>query len=226
MVAWWDSLSVLMKTLYCIAIPASLVFVIQLLLSIFGGLDGGADVDFDGQADFSATVDGNMDLHPNVDIHDASHVGGDTHSAMDIGDHADFKIGRMYTVQGIVAFLVVMSWSAIVFLNTTGSAFLALGLGVLFGLIAMYAVARLIYTSRRLAEEGTLNLKNAIGTLGKVYIPVLPNSAAVGKVMINIQGRYTECNAATEGDEALQTGTLIRVVDVRGDLLIVEKEGG
>ncbi len=221
MVVWWESLSILMKTLYCIAIPASLIFVIQLVLSIFGGLDGGMDLELD--TDFGLDTD--LDMSTDMDIQSTVDAGEMPNSSFDIGDSSDFRIGRMYTVQGVVAFLVVMSWTAIVFLNTANNAVIALGLGVLFGLIAMYAVARLIYSSRHLAEEGTVHLKNAIGTLGKVYIPVLPNSPSIGKVMIHIQGRYMECNAVTEGSETLKTGELIRVVDVRGDLLVVEKEG-
>ena len=48
MVAWWESLDAVLRVLYCITIPATLVMVIQTVLSILGGFEGGAGVDFFG----------------------------------------------------------------------------------------------------------------------------------------------------------------------------------
>ncbi len=45
---WWETLSVLQKGFYFVAVPATLILVIQTVMLIFGfGDDGGGDVDID-----------------------------------------------------------------------------------------------------------------------------------------------------------------------------------
>ena len=43
---WWDGLSLLLKVLYCIAFPSTLILLVQTLLSMFGFHDGGSGHDF------------------------------------------------------------------------------------------------------------------------------------------------------------------------------------
>ncbi|MBQ6686219.1 MAG: hypothetical protein IJM99_08940, partial [Firmicutes bacterium] len=92
------------------------------------------------------------------------------------------------------------------------------------GIIAMYAVAKLIHASRRLTENGTLDVRNAIGNSGKVYIPIPANGRGEGKITMYVQGRYAECDAVNMGDEMLKTGTTVRIVDVRNGVLVVEAD--
>ena len=42
---WWDGLSLLLKVLYCIAFPSTLILLVQTLLSMFGFHDGGSGHD-------------------------------------------------------------------------------------------------------------------------------------------------------------------------------------
>ena len=44
MIAWWDSLDPTVKILYFIAIPSTLVFVIQTVMAFLGGIEGGEGV--------------------------------------------------------------------------------------------------------------------------------------------------------------------------------------
>ena len=92
------------------------------------------------------------------------------------------------------------------------------------GLVAMYAVAKLIHASRRLTENGTLDVRNAIGESAKVYIPIPEQGRGEGKVTLYLQGRYAECEAVTMGPEMLKTGSTVRVVDARNGVLVVEAE--
>lgn len=41
--------------------------------------------------------------------------------------------------------------------------------------------------------------------------------------MLQVQGQLIECGAVTQG-EAIETGANVRVIDLRGDLLVVERE--
>ena len=48
---WWDALSVLQKIYWVMALPSSLIFIIQLLMTLVGGDADDVDVDHDGDFD-------------------------------------------------------------------------------------------------------------------------------------------------------------------------------
>ncbi|OQA23767.1 MAG: hypothetical protein BWY59_02539 [Verrucomicrobia bacterium ADurb.Bin345] len=66
---------------------------------------------------------------------------------------------------------------------------------------------------------GTLNLQNAVGREGTVYLTIPANGA--GKVSVVVQNRLGEFEATSESGEELKTGTSIRVVGVTGDKVLV-----
>lgn len=214
MIVWWDNLNEVLKMLYCIAVPTTVFFILQTVLSVAGGFEGGSGVD---TTDTSA-----FDFDGNTDTTGDLHEGGSAEQFLDGGNPADFSIMSMLTLQGIITFLMVMSWTSIAGISSGGWTLPSLLIGIVFGIIAMYAVARLIRASRRLTANGTLNLNFALGEVGVVYVPV--SSSVMGKVTLNLQGRHVECSATTSSDEVLATGAAVRVVDVREDILVVEAE--
>ncbi len=217
MVEWWNGLDMILKILYCIAMPASLVFVIQTILSLLGGFEGGVGVDI---SDTSG-----IDFHGGSDIGemaDAADMGGTSFG--DGGNPADFTIMSMLTLQGIVTFLTVMGWSSIVAISSGTPALLSILVGIALGFLAMYAAAKILHASGKLAENGTLDLRNAMGEIGRVYIPIPAKGNGAGKVTMQVQGRYIECAAMALGTESLATGQMVRVIDVRNEILIVEED--
>ena len=66
MVAWWDSLSLAAQIFACVAIPATLVLIVQTILMLIGADSEAADTDtpdFDDTAldtDVDATSDGDI----------------------------------------------------------------------------------------------------------------------------------------------------------------------
>lgn len=228
MIAWWDSLETVMKVLYCIAIPATLVMVIQTVLSLLGGFEGGAGVDVSDTSglsgDLGTDFDGGADIG---ELADADVGGGDGFadgSFVDGGNPADFSIASMFSLQGIVTFLTVMGWISIVSINSGADPLLSIIIGCALGLLTMYLVARLMFASRRLTENGTVNIHNAIGESGTVYIPVPAKGNGEGKINLYLQGRYVEVNCISFEGETIPTGTAVRVTDVRNGLLVVERD--
>ena len=45
-----------------------------------------------------------------------------------------------------------------------------------------------------------------------------------GKIRINIKGNIKKCSAVTEEPEQILTGETVRLVDVKGDVFVVERE--
>ena len=77
----------------------------------------------------------------------------------------------------------------------------------------MLLVAVLMRTLVRLQSSGTLNIQNAVGVTGRVYLTIPERGSGMGKITIEVQGRSREILATTDGD-ALASGTPATVVEV------------
>ncbi|WP_295155789.1 hypothetical protein [uncultured Ruminococcus sp.] len=233
---WWDGLSGLLKVLYCIAFPSTMLLILQTLLSVFGMHHGGHDI-----SDTSG-----LDMHTDVVSHDLNigHHGFDiTGGHHDIAVHHDVSTDHnadfhdhsyndcvtdtsmhFFTLQTIEAFLTVSSWSSIVLVGADVPKIASLTVGSLLGIVTMALVAKMVQLSMKLAENGTVDLRNAIGESATVYIPCPPKNQGMGKITMTLQGQMMELGAFNEGEELLKTGTKVIVVDVRGDDVIIERD--
>ncbi|MCL2697634.1 MAG: NfeD family protein [Oscillospiraceae bacterium] len=192
---FWGELDLLRQVLYCIAVPGTLILIIQTILMVFG--IGGESAEFD---------------VPEVEAADLTTTGAD-----------GFGIMGLFTFQGIVAFFCVFGWSGIVVMNASGSTLLSLFLAFVFGFAAMYGVAKVIRLMTRLAVSGTIKMNLLIGETGTVYIPIPEDGTKRGKVNIQLAERIVECDAISETG-ALATNTPVRVTDIiGGNVLVVEK---
>ena len=97
MFAWWESLSTFSQVLACMAIPATLILLIQTILTLIGIGDNGVDSDI-GDADIDAdAADG---------VFGAELTDGDS-------DPSGLDGLRIFSVRGIIAFFVVFGWTGI-----------------------------------------------------------------------------------------------------------------
>jgi membrane-bound ClpP family serine protease len=191
---FWSGLDLLRQVLYCIAVPGTVILIVQTILMFFG--IGGESAEFDAP----------------VEAADLTTTGAD-----------GFGIMALFTFQGIVAFFCVFGWSGIVVMNATNIVTLSLILAFIFGFAAMFGVAKAIRFMTRLAESGTINMKLLIGESGVVYIPIPEDKSKRGKVNVQLAERIVECEAISEGG-ALPTNTPVRVTDIiGGNVLVVEK---
>ena len=222
---WWEGLSLLLKVLYCIAFPSTLILLVQTLLSMFGFHDGGSGHDFSDTSGLDLDVDIDTDIsgHGDVDIGHCTHDIGCDHN-VDGGNPADFVSMRMFTLQTIVAFLTVFSWSSIVLVSSGVYPALSTIIGFVLGLATMLLVAKIVQLSARLAENGTADYKNAIGETATVYVPCPPKDQGLGKVTVMINGQLREVTAINNSSELIKTGTQVRVIDLQGDTVVIEKD--
>lgn len=212
---WWEALSTFVKIFYVLAITSSLVLLVQLIIALFGfGHDAGADVGTDVGGD--ADVGGGADFDGDADL--AGHDAGGGHDA----SHAGAGL-RLFTVQTIVSFLVTFGWSGVAFGSSGMPEWLGFILAFIIGTATLFGMAKLMQAMMKLQSSGNIDIENAVGLTGEVYIPVPASEGGMGKVNITIQGRYGEYNAITKGPELLKTGLFVKVAEVRGNTLIVEK---
>lgn len=215
MEVWWNGLTTMEQILYCIAIPSTLILLLQTIL-IFCGFDhdGGMNVSDTSGIDFDMDV--SHDISFDSDVSDINI--GDTSPVSDVGSM------HFFTVQGVVAFLCIFGWSSIIILHGSGKSSLAIVIGMVFGIGAMFLVAKILQLSSRMTQSGTLNLHNALGEVGRVYLTVPAKGEGTGKVNITVQGSFLEFDALNNTEEPIKTGEAVRVIDIEGDCIIVEKE--
>jgi len=188
----WSEVGIFEQIFWIITIPATIIFLLLLVLTVFGG---------DTDTDVNTDVD--------TDISD--------------GDSIPFQF---LSLKNIIAFFAVFGWSGIGFIHATMAPWLVVLLAVLCGLLMMTLMATLFYLMSRLAESGTLNMKNAIGKLGEVYLVIPANRKGMGKVQLSVQGSVRTLDAITDDKENIPTSSIIEVMNVIDDqILLVKKQG-
>lgn len=188
----WQTMLFLEKLYWCFAIPFSLLFLIQLVLTFFGGDMDAVEVD----SDVDATID------------------------QDTGIAFQF-----ISLKNLIAFFTVFGWAGIACINAGLENWITILISTVSGTLMMVVMAAIVYFMGKLAESGTLNLSNAIGKVGSVYLTIPAKRNGMGKVQIKVQGLQT-LDALTDDDEDLKTGSIIEVVEIiNNEFLLVKKSG-
>ena len=90
------------------------------------------------------------------------------------------------------------------------------------GLFAFYVVSWVMRKFDSMTSSGNVDVRNAVGSRGKVYVPVAGVRGGTGKITITVQGRTMQINAVTDG-EALATGVPCTVTGVLDrETLVIE----
>lgn len=202
MTVWWESLPFLQQLFYYCAIPSTLILVIQTILSILG--IGNDDLDID--TDMDVDTDFDSDVITADAIESASSL-------------------RFFSIRGIVAFFALFGWVGVVLAGQGVNTALVIIIAFISGLIGMFIIALLFYSITKLQCSGNLKIKNAIGQIGQVYIPIPANMSGKGKIQVTLQDSLSELYAMTEENEKLATGSMVLVVDaIDANTLLVEKQ--
>jgi len=221
MAAWWESLSQIQHIFAYIALPATIILILQTLLALFGlgdsdadaSADAGAGVGFDGDG-IPDITDTGVDLDGDG-IPDSAEAGGDGGGGL-----------ALFSLRGILAFFAVGGWAGVAAAGVINSALFAAACALIAGTVALYAVALLFKYTARLQSAGNLNLYNAVGKTATVYVTIPASRAGAGKVHVILQERYSELDAVTDEETPLRTGTVVEIVGVADEntLLVAHKE--
>ncbi len=153
--------------------------------------------------------------------------GGDSDMDSDMSDldADDGGVGfQFFTFKNVIAFFTIFGWTGVTCLDAGLSRVTTIVFSSLAGLAMMVLTSLLFYWMSKLAQSGTLKIRNAIGVVGEVYLPIGANRSKIGKIQIKVQGSLRELEAITDAVEELKTNTIIKVSDVVSDeLLLVEK---
>ncbi len=196
MEGWWGALSNNEKLFWAIAVVSTLLFTFQMALVFFAGTD----------------IDGDTD------------AGGDMHGDMHDGDgHFDSVMGY-FTIRNLIAFFMGFGWGGLAMLERGYSTFPSVLGGAIIGALFVFVVMMVMKGLALLKNEGTLAIQNAVGAAGTVSISIPKEMSGSGKISVIIQGRLVEVEAVTRGEKRLARGAQIKVIEVAGAKLVVEKE--
>lgn len=209
--AWWNALSLATQIFYCIAIPSTLLLVIQTVLMFFG-TDNDADLDLDApDVEFDA---------PDTELDDGLFDGADD---VHLDDVSGIETLHIFTLRGIIAFFVVFGWVGVVMQSSNINIFITLLVSLISGFAMMVLIAYLFKLVMKLKSDGTADNRNALGSAGRVHLTIPASRKGEGKVHIMLQGSYVERNAVTDESEAIPTGCEIIVVGTSGQTDLVVK---
>lgn len=178
-------------TIYLVlGIAGGAILLLQVLLQVFG---------LAGEGDF----DGGHDLG------DAGHAGDAGH-----GHDASWFFGVL-SIKALVAFAGIFGLTGLALYGPEMSPGVRISISCAAGVAGMLLVAFMMRGLRRLHASGTVDLENAVGTVGGVYLKVPAYGRGAGKVTLELQGRSLELEAVTDGEE-IPTGTRVKVVGMAG----------
>lgn len=238
MIAWWEAMTLIEQIFAIVGIASTVLLVIEVILLLVGAGHGG-DVDAPSDAHFDGM--GHADMPGNIDIH-VGDISADGVSDVDISTGADAATDvpvdahdgqthfgdsglHLFTLQGLVAFFAVFGWSGLLMLKADVLPVASVVLAIVFGFVAMVVIAYAMRAMMKLQSDGTLDIRNAMGKSGTVYLPVHEKRSAAGKVSILVQDRLVEMDAVTDGEETIPTGAEVTVVGIsNGNTLIVLKK--
>lgn len=228
MVDFFKSLSLFQQIVFAIVAPATVILFLQFLLLLIGLGSSDADTDADTSGlDGEAGTDGAPECDADCDCGGIDHADGhDIDQSDSESGHEPYTAGlglKLFTLRGILAFLAIGGWTALL-VSLADSVFWSIVAGLLAGALADIVYGLLLRSMTKLSESGNLDIRNAIGKTGEVYIPVTPRRSGFGKVNITLQGRFCELDALSDSGETIRTGSKVWVTGVEGNSLVVLPE--
>ena len=195
-VNWYTQLEPTQRAYWTIALLATLVFLIQMVLTLMGigdtDGDAGGDIDF-GDAD----------------------ANGET---MDTGGAI-----QLFTIRNAVNFLLGVGWGGVCFYSSIHQPTLLALVAIICGCLLVGAFLLMMRSMMRLESNGAFRIEECVGQTCDVYLRIPGQRSGQGKVQVSFRGSVQELDAVTDG-EPLASGTKVRITQlIGGKLLLVER---
>ncbi|MDR2861966.1 MAG: NfeD family protein [Syntrophobacterales bacterium] len=139
---------------------------------------------------------------------------------IDVDVHADSDAGfQLLSLYGLSSFFMMFGLVGLA-LYKQSQLFSVIG-AVAAGLISVWLIGKIFKAATRLQSSGTLQISDAIGCVGTVYLTI--PEGGTGRVTVNIRNHLREFDAIGIHGRKIATGALIRVVEANGTTLLVEE---
>jgi len=142
--------------------------------------------------------------------------GGDFH-------HEDSDAGfRVLSLHSLTSFLLMFGLVALSLYRQShlGVLIAVLGGGAA-GCASVWLIGKLFAMFNRLQSSGTIDVGDAIGAVGSVYLTI--PAKGTGRVLVKVHNSLREYDASSSNETEIPTDTPVRVVWVDGGILVVEE---
>lgn len=188
----YNALPTTMRIYWGIAIAASVVFLIQMVLTFIG--IGDTDSDFDG--DLPSDSDGNT---------------LDTGGAL-----------SLFSVRNVINFLLGFGWGGVCFSDAVQNPLLLGLIALASGCLFVAAFMLMWRQLRKIQTNGNFRIENCVGLTCSVYLRIPAQRGGVGKVQVSNHGSVLEIDAMTAGDAIKTGSRVRIIEVVDGHTLLVE----
>ena len=192
MALWWSELMALQQISFIIAVTATVIMLIFLLLMMFGMDDATYDGGFQ---------DADLDFLSDEPLSAISGL-------------------KIFTIRGALAFLSISAWIIYIFAPVMHIAWVLL-LAILLGLTASTLQAYAFRAAMKLESSGNLDYNRAIGKTATVYIRIPQKRTGKGKVILSLEDRFLEVDALTDDESDLLAKTMVDIIGLENDTTLV-----
>ena len=197
MTQWFAQLDTLEKVFFACALFGTVFFIVRLVIQFVG-----------------------------MDSHD---VAGDTPDFMPDAPQDFHAVGnsdvsfKLVTIQGITAFFMLFGLTGIALKQTKATGDVqAILIAAAAGIAMTWLQAKFMAMLFKLQSSGNLNVHNAVGQEGTVYVTI--KAGATGQAQVAVQGRRKIFEAVSKDKGEIKTGERVRVAEVSsGNVLVVER---
>lgn len=195
---WWLALTALEKVFVAMALPFSILTIVQLIMELFG-LSGD-----------HGTLDQGIDDGGGFDI-----------SGHDMGGF--FGHFTFFSVRNLIYFLMMFGWTGLACSKSGAPVWLTIIIAIFSGLLTTVIIGWIFYTFSRLTESGNVRIGSAVGQVGTVYITIPEKRSGTGVIQIVMQGTTQELTTMTDGEE-LPAGKSVKVSEIiSGNIALVSR---
>lgn len=143
-------------------------------------------------------------------------LGEHSHDVCIVHDHGDVHadsswLFSLFSLRALIAALTVFGLAGLAAQAGEFRPMTELVVACCAGAAALFGAGLLLHTINKMDTEGTLDLHNAIGSSGTVYLTVPAGKTGAGKVTLVVQNRSVECRAISAEGE-LPTGSRVVVL--------------
>lgn len=209
---WFMSMSLAGQIFTCIAVPATLILLIQTVMMFIGAGFSDAEVGEELPDEIPNELPDDVPEELPEGVFGSNEVS-------DVVDSAGFEGLKIFTVRGMIAFFVMFGWVGVAM--DGANLILTIVVATLSGGAAMLLLALLYRFVMKLRTDGNIDNRNAIGVSGKVQLLIPAERKGEGKVHLMLQGAYVERDAVTDDKEPIPTGSEVVVIGVSGQTTLV-----
>ena len=136
---------------------------------------------------------------------------------VDMGADLSFKA---FTFQGIIAFILMFGLVGLALSRSDQGDMMALFAGTVAGGASMWSMGKMFQAFHSVQSSGNMNIENAVGQDGTVYMRIKPGE--VGQIQVTIQGALRTLDAiASDASLYIKTGATITVEKIVAGRMVV-----